>query len=371
MGTDAPPLSTRDAPEVIAAFANHASQELLNEFLAFTRCLFVHSDCGFGDCDAMTVAAFVEPARGLDVYDVRQRMFRLLLQIVPNPVFDVPEQPGSAARRRLLRRLRWRWYWGEIARRSAARRQGVTARSVVRHEWRTADYYAAVLASRQDAAAAYAEPSYYAPVTAFVGQHLSGVPGPRILDIGAGPGTLLRLLKRQLPGARLTGTNLLKVGGTAIALGEDTPFSNAFFDAVTATKLLDHAVDPGLFVKEMARVLKPDGICVAVTNALHIQFLSRNPLTYAEGLVSTVWPGVLPPHPAVFLPLTPLLMPHRAFTARDLERLFAPSFAHVTVEAMNYSHLRRLGVARLAPRIPLLRRFGSELIVRALRPRSR
>jgi 2-polyprenyl-3-methyl-5-hydroxy-6-metoxy-1,4-benzoquinol methylase len=278
-------------------------------------------------------------------------------------------QPGGAWRRRAARRLRRRWYMGEVARRDFARRSRITAAAVAHHEWRSADFYAALSASRHEAATAYVEPTYYAPVVALVAAHLAGVPGPRILDIGSGPGNLLRLLAGRLPGARLTGTNLLHVSGTAIAIGEHSPFPNACFDAVTATKLLEHAVDPAAFVREMARMVKPGGICVAVTNALHMQFLSRNPLRYAEALAGAVWPGLLPTHAGMFLPLTPLPMYHRAFTVRALEQLFAPHFEEVRVEAIGYAHLRKFGLGRLAPHLPLVRRFGRELIVRALRPR--
>ena len=359
----------RDAPGVIAAMAARVPPDQLSEFLAFTRCLFVLSDAGFHDCDAALVEAFLAPARGLDVYDVRQRMFAALRAIVPNPAFVVPPQPGGPWLRRTERVLRRRWYWGEVSRRAWERRGRVTIRAVAHHEWRSADFYAAVSASRHEAATAYTEPLYYAPVVELVGAHLAGAAAPRILDIGSGPGNLLRLLAERLPGARLTGTNLLHVPGTAIAVGEQAPFAAATFDAVTATKLLEHAVDPAAFVREMARVVKPDGICVAVTNALHTQFLSRNPLSYAEALAGTVWPWVLPLHPGMFQPLTPLPMHHRAFTARQLERLFAPHFAAVRVEAIGYEHLRKFGLAALAPHLPLVRRFGRELIVRALRPR--
>ena len=359
----------RDAPGVIAAVAARVPPEQLGEFLAFTRCLFVLSDKGFQDCDPDLVSAFLELARGLDVYDVRQRMFEALHQVVPNPAFAVPAQPGGPWLRRAVHRLRRRWYWGEVSRRARERLDQVTVSRVAHHEWRSEDFYAAVSASRHAAATAYVEPTYYAPVVALVTAHLGGAPRPRILDIGAGPGNLMRLLAERVPGARLTGTNLLHVRGTAIAVGEHSPFRGACFDAVTATKLLEHAVDPGAFVREMARIVKPDGICVAVTNALHMQFLSRNPLSYAEGLAGAVWPPLLPPHPGMFLPLTPLPMYHRAFTVRELERLFAPHFADVRVEAMGYEHLRKFGLEALAPRLPLVRRFGRELIIRALRPR--
>jgi 2-polyprenyl-3-methyl-5-hydroxy-6-metoxy-1,4-benzoquinol methylase len=368
---DGAPVSERlrDAPGVIAGMAARLPPELFGEFLTFTRCLFVLSDAGFADCDAALVESYLEPARGLDVYDVRQRMFAALQRIVPNPAFNVPPQPGGAWRRRAARSLRRRWYLGEVARRDFARRDRVTAAAVAHHEWRSADFYAALTASSNAAATAYVEPTYYAPVAALVTGHLAGVPRPRILDIGSGPGNLLRLLAERLPGARLAGTNLLHVPGTALAIGEHSPFPDACFDAVTATKLLEHAVDPAAFVQEMARMLKPDGICVAVTNALHMQFLSRNPLRYAEALAGAVWPGLLPAHPGMFLPLTPLPMYHRAYAARELERLFTPCFQDVRVEAMGYTHLRKFGLAGLAPHLPLVRRFGRELIVSALRPR--
>jgi demethylmenaquinone methyltransferase / 2-methoxy-6-polyprenyl-1,4-benzoquinol methylase len=101
-------------------------------------------------------------------------------------------------------------------------------------------------------------------------------PGGRVLDVATGTaGVALQLAART--GARVTGVDLtpqmLSVGATksaaspqratislALARGEQLPFADATFDALTFTYLLRYVADPEATLKELARVVKPGGV---------------------------------------------------------------------------------------------------------------
>jgi 2-polyprenyl-3-methyl-5-hydroxy-6-metoxy-1,4-benzoquinol methylase len=357
----------RDAPEVLRAFAKRADPALTHELMVFARCLFVLGERALRDCDAATVAAFLEPARGLDLYDTRQRMFSLLRELVPNPAFDVAPQAGDPEARRSARRLRRRWYYHELRRRSAARLAALSQADALRTERRSMPFYAALRSAFGDPTP---DSSHFAPVVERVVAFLEGRPAPKVLDVACAYGQLLGLIHERVPSARLVGTDILSMPGRIVALGHVMPLRGASFDVVTSTSLLEHVVDPEALVREIARLVRPDGLVVAVTTSIHVVFLTRNPLSYAEGLLSTAWPDVLPPHHHLYEPLTPLTMPHHAFTRHETRSLFARHFGAVEVSTLHYGHLRKFGLESVAPRIPLLRHFGGQLLIVAREPRS-
>jgi demethylmenaquinone methyltransferase/2-methoxy-6-polyprenyl-1,4-benzoquinol methylase len=97
-----------------------------------------------------------------------------------------------------------------------------------------------------------------------------------VLDVATGPaGVALEIAART--SAQVTGVDLTpqmleagaaKVAGSpqagrvhlALARGEDLPFADATFDALTFTYLLRYVADPAATVKELVRVVKPGGV---------------------------------------------------------------------------------------------------------------
>jgi 2-polyprenyl-3-methyl-5-hydroxy-6-metoxy-1,4-benzoquinol methylase len=102
-------------------------------------------------------------------------------------------------------------------------------------------------------------------------------PGWRMLDVGCGEGFLLRdaseaglspfgveIVRNALALARAR----IPSAGLAQAVGEALPFRNAAFDLVTCIGSLEHFTDPAQGLREVARVLEPDGVALlAVPNA--------------------------------------------------------------------------------------------------------
>jgi SAM-dependent methyltransferase len=90
-----------------------------------------------------------------------------------------------------------------------------------------------------------------------------------LLDISCGAGEVVRLAARH--GLRATGVDISHVaarvaqrntapgGRIAVSDGESLPFPDATFDFVTNIGSLEHFIDPAQGVREMARVLRPDG----------------------------------------------------------------------------------------------------------------
>ncbi len=92
--------------------------------------------------------------------------------------------------------------------------------------------------------------------------------GTRLLDIACGEGLLIQAARQR--GVNGIGIDLSSLGTTlahkrlgaswvSISNGEFLPFADQSFDYVTNTGSLEHFVDPIAGIKEMIRVLKPNG----------------------------------------------------------------------------------------------------------------
>jgi 2-polyprenyl-3-methyl-5-hydroxy-6-metoxy-1,4-benzoquinol methylase len=93
-----------------------------------------------------------------------------------------------------------------------------------------------------------------------------GVPAPAVLDIGCATGALLAGLKNRgwaAQGVELSEQQAAYCGsrGLDVAAGtvEQRRFPGGRFDAVLASHLIEHLNDPGSFVREVHRILKPGG----------------------------------------------------------------------------------------------------------------
>jgi 2-polyprenyl-3-methyl-5-hydroxy-6-metoxy-1,4-benzoquinol methylase len=353
----------RDVPDVLQLFKEGAEPALLNELLVFARCLFVSGEHGFAEADADDVAAFLQPAMGLELHDTRQRMFERLRRFVPNPAYDVPPEPGDPA----LRRLEPKALGAEVHRRTKDKLRRLTQADALRTERRSMPFYAAL---REIFGRPTPDTSHYAPIVERVGAFLSAKPVARALDIACAYGLLIQQLRKKAPRTQFYGTDILSMPGRIVALGHQQPLRSASFDAVTATSLLEHVVDPDALVREMARLVRPDGLVGAVTTTVHTLFLNRNPWSYVEGLFSTLSPQLLSPHHHLYEPLSPLTLPHRAFTRQQMTTLFEKYFREVEVFTVHFAHLRKFGLEGIAPEVPLLRHFGGQLVIFAKRPKG-
>ena len=95
-------------------------------------------------------------------------------------------------------------------------------------------------------------------------KRLQGITGRRILDVGCGPGLFSEPLARSnfLVGVDLS-ENMLRlargilkpVGGE----GEHLAFQDELFDITLSIETLQHVGCPEIFLKELARVTRPDG----------------------------------------------------------------------------------------------------------------
>lgn len=117
---------------------------------------------------------------------------------------------------------------------------------------------------------------------------LSASPGPRVLDGGAGQGTMSSRLERL--GFEVTSTDVSvaaveflreNLSGAVLEadLGE-LPFADATFDAAVVGEVLEHVDDDRGALTELARVLRPGGVLAASVPA--------NPALYGP---SDEWAG--------------------------------------------------------------------------------
>jgi SAM-dependent methyltransferase len=101
----------------------------------------------------------------------------------------------------------------------------------------------------------------------------------RVLEVGPGPGEVSEQMQREL-GAEVVAVDvsarmveLARARGVDARVGDvqELPFADAAFDLVVAAWVLFHVPDLDRGLEEIARVLRPGGRLVAVTNSeLHL-----------------------------------------------------------------------------------------------------
>jgi SAM-dependent methyltransferase len=178
--------------------------------------------------------------------------------------------------------------------------------------------------------------------------------------------------------------------------GEGLPFTDASFDVVVMTEVIEHLLRPELAVWEVARVLKPGGVYVMTTNNAS-EVPLRSPLThlfawlekafgaYHPELISYrpwIWPekmdrSILPDGaPDVYLPHTHHIFgeTNRMFGAAGLNTFHFSTFEFPPPQAATSQWLDHRGavgshvadaIEAVATRIPLVNRLGCHLFVLA------
>lgn len=157
----------------------------------------------------------------------------------------------------------------------------------------------------------------------------STLPAESLLDAGCGDGRFLAaLVQRPDRPARFAGTDISeriletarrtieREGGDAELVRanlERLPFDDASFERVLSVQVLEHLLDPGAGVAEMARVLRPGGALVISTDnaANHISRALNLPRTAAVRAL-----GLAGRHAKV-------TFPHGSFTPRAFTGLLA------------------------------------------------
>ncbi len=98
-------------------------------------------------------------------------------------------------------------------------------------------------------------------------EHLGGLAGRRVLDVGCGKGRFARILAAEHPGAEVWGLDISLAMlrflppsvRTCAGSMTELPFRDGAFDAAYATESLEHAVEIERAVAEICRVVKPGG----------------------------------------------------------------------------------------------------------------
>ncbi len=82
----------------------------------------------------------------------------------------------------------------------------------------------------------------------------------RVLDVGAGDGSVARLIQQLRPALKIEGIDVLIRPGTAVPVrpfdGRRIPFADGSWDAVMLVDVLHHTVDPQVLLREAARVTR-------------------------------------------------------------------------------------------------------------------
>jgi SAM-dependent methyltransferase len=92
----------------------------------------------------------------------------------------------------------------------------------------------------------------------------------KVLDVGCGAGSVAKAVKRERPDLAVYGCDLsrsaLSIASASpdgvdfrLATGERLPFADGEFDFVWMVDVLEHVENPEPVLKEVARVLRPDG----------------------------------------------------------------------------------------------------------------
>jgi demethylmenaquinone methyltransferase/2-methoxy-6-polyprenyl-1,4-benzoquinol methylase len=109
--------------------------------------------------------------------------------------------------------------------------------------------------------------------------HIAAGPRGRVLDVATGPAGVALAIRSatgaQVVGLDLTGPMLARARENLVSLhengvhlaqgrGEELPFADGSFDAVSFTYLLRYVADPAATLIELARVLRPGGVLASL-----------------------------------------------------------------------------------------------------------
>ena len=207
------------------------------------------------------------------------------------------------------------------------------------HDW---EHFSAYQSQRP------AHQTYFRQFLSYVLQKASKKRSLRLLDIGSATGILLLAAKEQGMSAvgvdvshdavsYCTKHGLTAYQGTLADVSARKTWHHVF-DVVTACQVIEHERDPLTFFRTVARVLKPDGICI-VTTPSHD--------TVWQKVMGVRWIGYQHPEHLFF------------FTPVTLQRFMETAGLTVALTRLDFSRPYSVGYAfrRLGDYIPGLRWF--------------
>lgn len=140
---------------------------------------------------------------------------------------------------------------------------------------------------------------------------LTSVTGGRVLDVGCGPGDFALLVAQRRPDGQVTGVDVnegllaearsrAEAAGLSIEFrrgeGATLPFEDDSFDAALVERTLQHVDDPAAVLAEMARVVRPGGLVVAVEPDWHTLLIDAGDPMIADRIAAQVEDSVRNPH---------------------------------------------------------------------------
>jgi ubiquinone/menaquinone biosynthesis C-methylase UbiE/acyl carrier protein len=124
--------------------------------------------------------------------------------------------------------------------------------------------------------------------------------GTRVLDCGCGPGRLLELMKRRLPGLKCVGVEideiLVEAGQKRIAesglpdctiqqgSAENPGLEPESFDFITLRLVLEHVPDPMASLRSLVALLKPSGRLAVISNDFEYHLRTSPPVAELDAL---------------------------------------------------------------------------------------
>lgn len=121
-------------------------------------------------------------------------------------------------------------------------------------------------------------PNIYAAVLRLADQRAATRPFKRHLDVGAGTGELIRLVRERFKAESAAcdyTDQLMKLPGQRVEIAnlnsQPLPYAASSFDLITATEVIEHLEHFRETLREFFRVLEPGGMCVLTTpNVLNL-----------------------------------------------------------------------------------------------------
>lgn len=326
------------------------------------------------------IERWLRPAEGLDVYGIRLSILKRLSEMQGQPYPEyLPFPPTTLLYPDANHLFLWRQYARKLYQRSRETIAQITTDRIVQLEKDTWPYYEMqklVMPIDMQKGMMNVHLESHLEVVEILARSLPPKHDGRyrILEFGCGDGRLLLAMRQRFANADFLATNLFQTNGVLDPVKcdpkieiltynvEDFPLELGKFDAVISTEVIEHLLRPEVMVEKTRELLLEGGVFIITAPSLHVQFLSKNPLTYLFGLLSVIFEWVLPPFHNLWQPLTDLHIIHHAFSYSHYKRMFLKHFPNTVIAPTRFTHLKKFHLEKLASKIPILRRWGGLML---------